>query len=234
MPLAGTSITYQSLSSGSTLQNRETSTHMYFGMDAAAHKEDFLAARTCMSIGDFLETILGIDVAWEKANEGKLIAITNHARFKEALESYSQPTNGKESTRHQLFSDLFNLVIQRIEADDSLCVDTQGPALRAGHSSSPLCIEDSASPRTADLVGVIEDVFALRFGKNGKGMKDAYFFWSDLLAFIESSIKQAALENSSSSSRVPPASYKGEPVAHESSTTPDAGSTLPSCDSSVY
>ena len=201
-------------------------------MDAADLKERFLAARKRMSIEDFLETVLGTDLGWEKENEAKITAITEDPRFKEALESYSQSTNEKKSTRYRLFGDLFNFIVQCIEADNTLCGDIHRPVLRASHDAT--CVEDSASPRTADLVGVIEDVFALRFGKNGKGVKDAAFFWSDLLSFIEFSIKQVAFENSSSSSRVLPASYKGEPIAHQTSATPSAGITLLSCDGSVY
>ena len=236
MPLTSSSTSYETPSSGSTLQSRETSTHTYSRMDTADLKEDFLAARKRMSIEDFFETIFGTELGWEKENEAKLIAITEDPKFKEALESYSQPTNGKESTRYQLFSDLFNLVIQRIEADDTLCGDMQRPALRACHSNNPSCVEDGAFlPKPdSDLIEVIEDVFQRRFGKNGKGVKDAPFFRADLLAFIEFSIRQAALKHNSTSSRAFPGSYKGEPVAHKSSATSGAGKTLLSCNSSVY
>ena len=205
-------------------------------MDAADLKERFLAARKRMSIEDFLETVLGTDLGWEKENEAKITAITEDPRFKEALESYSQPSSGKESIRYQLFVDLFNFVIQRIEADDTLCGDIQRPALRSCHSNNPSCIEDGAFlPKPdSDLIEVIEDVFQRRFGKNGKGVKDAPFFRADLLAFIEFSIRQAALKHNSTSSRAFPGSYKDEPVVHESSATSGAGKTLLPCNSSVY
>ena len=133
-------------------------------------------------------------------------------KFKEALEIYRQPTKGKEGARYQLFADLVNFVIQRVEADDSLCDDIQRPALRAC-SNDPTYIEGIPFLHRRYLVDIVWEVFQRRFGRDGQDVKDAPFFWADLLAFIESNIQQlASLNYISAASRISSsASPKGEP-----------------------